>query len=75
MGDSYDNALAETIIGLYKTEVIHHLGPWRGREHVEFETLDWVSWFNKERLFGPIGNMPPAEFEAVHAIRKEAAAA
>jgi transposase InsO family protein len=75
VGDSYDNALAESIIGLYKTEVINHLGPWRGREHVEFETLDWVSWFNKERLLGPIGNIPPVEFEAAHAIRNQAAAA
>jgi len=75
VGDSYDNALAETIIGLYKAEVIYHLGPWRGREHVEFETLKWVSWFNKERLFGPIGSIPPAEFEAEYAIRSHEAAA
>jgi transposase InsO family protein len=75
VGDSYDNALAETIIGLFKAEVIEHLGPWRGREHVEFETLKWVSWFNNERLLGPIGNIPPAEFEAEYAIRSQATAA
>ena len=63
IGDSYDNALAESVIGLYKTEVIHHLGPWRSREHVEFETLDWVDWFNNRRLLEPIGYITPAEFE------------
>jgi putative transposase len=62
-GDSYDNAMAETIIGLYKTEVIHRLGPWHNVDHVEFETLDWVDWFNNRRLFEPIGNIPPAEYE------------
>ena len=63
-GDSYDNALAETIIGLYKTEVIHHDGPWRGLEDVEYATLQWVSWFNTERLLEPLGYLPPAEYEA-----------
>jgi transposase InsO family protein len=63
-GDSYDNALAETIIGLFKTEVIYHNGPWHGLEHVEFATLEWVSWFNTERLMEPLGYLPPAEFEA-----------
>ncbi len=63
VGDSYDNALAESVIGLFKTEVIERLGPWRGREHVELETLDWVSWFNNCRLFEPIGYVPPAEYE------------
>ena len=63
-GDSYDNALAETVIGLYKTEVIHHEGPWRDLDHVEFATLDWVHWFNTKRLMGPLGYVPPAEFEA-----------
>ena len=62
-GDSYDNALAETIIGLYKTEVIHHRGPWKGREAVEYATLEWVDWFNNRRLLEPIGNIPPAERE------------
>jgi transposase InsO family protein len=63
-GDSYDNALAETVIGLYKTEVIYHDGPWRGLEHVELSTLEWVSWFNTVRLLEPLGYLPPAEFEA-----------
>jgi transposase InsO family protein len=64
VGDSYDNALAESVIGLYKAEVIHRLGPWRNSEHVEFETLDWVDWFNNRRLLEPIGHIPPAEYEA-----------
>jgi putative transposase len=62
-GDSYDNALAETVIGLYKTEVIYHDGPWRGAEHVEYATLEWVAWFNSQRLLEPIGYVPPAEYE------------
>ena len=65
-GDSYDNALAETIIGLYKTEVIRQLGPWRNDDHVEFETLDWVDWFNNRRLLEPIGDIPPVEFEELY---------
>jgi len=64
VGDSYDNALAETINGLYKAEVIHRRGPWRGLEAVEFATLEWVDWFNNRRLLEPIGNIPPAEAEA-----------
>ena len=63
-GDSYDNALAESIIGLYKTEVIQRKGPWRHLEGVEFSTLDWVDWFNNRRLLEPIGYVPPAEYEA-----------
>jgi putative transposase len=63
VGDSYDNALAETINGLYKAEVIHRLGPWRSFEAVEFATLEWVDWFNHRRLLEPIGNIPPAEAE------------
>ena len=63
VGDSYDNALAETINGLYKTEVIHRRGPWRSYEAVEFATLEWVDWFNNRRLLEPIDNMPPAEAE------------
>jgi putative transposase len=63
-GDSYDNALAESIIGLFKTEVIRRLGPWRDLEAVEFATLDWVDWFNHRRLLEPIGYVPPAEYEA-----------
>ncbi len=66
VGDSYDNALAETINGLYKAEVIRRNGPWRGIDEVEFATLEWVDWFNNRRLFGPIGNIPPAEFEAIY---------
>ena len=65
-GDSYDNAMAETIIGLYKTEVIHRLGPWHNVDHVEFETLDWVDWFNNRRLLEPIGDIPPIEFEELY---------
>jgi len=64
IGDSYDNALAETVIGLFKTEVIHRRGPWRSLEAVEFATLEWVDWFNNRRLLEPIGNIPPAEAEA-----------
>ena len=63
VGDSYDNALAETINGLYKAEAIHRRGPWRSFEAVEFATLEWVDWFNNRRLLGPIGNIPPAEAE------------
>ena len=63
VGDSYDNALAETINGLYKAEVIHRRGPWRAFEAVEFATLEWVDWFNHRRLLEPIGNIPPAEAE------------
>ena len=64
VGDSYDNALAETVIGLFKTEVIHRRGPWRSLEAVEYATLEWVDWFNNRRLLEPIGNIPPAEAEA-----------
>jgi len=63
VGDSYDNALAETINGLYKAEVIHRRGPWRSFEAVEFATLEWVDWFNNRRLLETIGNIPPAEAE------------
>lgn len=62
-GDSHDNALAESIIGLYKTEVIRHAGPWRGLEEVEFATLAWVAWFNTQRLLAPLGYVPPAEYD------------
>jgi putative transposase len=64
IGDSYDNALAETVIGLFKTEVIRRCGPWRNLEAVEWATLEWVHWFNHRRLLEPIGNIPPAEAEA-----------
>lgn len=63
-GDSYDNALAETINGLYKAEIIHRRGPWKSREAVELATLEWVSWFNHHRLLEPLGYIPPAEAEA-----------
>ena len=66
VGDSYDNALAETINGLYKAEVIWRRGPWRSLEAVEFGTLEWVDWFNNRRLLEPIGNIPPAEAEAAY---------
>ena len=62
-GDSYDNALAESVIGLYKTELIYRRGPWKTLEHVEFATLEWVDWFNQRRLLEPIGYLPPAEYE------------
>jgi transposase InsO family protein len=65
-GDSYDNALAESVIGLFKTEVIRRLGPWKGVEDVEFATLDWVAWFNGSRLLEPLGYVPPAEFEEAY---------
>ena len=63
-GDSYDNALAESVIGLFKTEMIQRQGPWRHLEAVEFATLTWVDWFNTRRLLEPIGYVPPAEYEA-----------
>ena len=63
VGNSYDNALAETINGLYKAEVIHRRGPWRNFEAIEFATLEWVDWFNNRRLLEPIGFIPPAEAE------------
>ena len=71
-GDSYDNALAETINGLYKTELIHSQGPWKSVEALEWETLKWVTWFNQQRLLEPIGNRPPAEFEALYEQSKAA---
>jgi transposase InsO family protein len=71
VGDSYDNALAETIDGLYKAGVIWRRGPWRDFEAVEFATLEWVDWFNHRRLPGPIGNIPPAEAEARYYAQRE----
>jgi putative transposase len=65
-GDSYDNALAEAGIGFYKTELIRRRGPWRHLEAVEFATLEWVDWFNNRRLFEPIGNIPPVEYEEMY---------
>jgi putative transposase len=66
VGDSYDNALAETVIGLFKTEVIYARGPWRSLDAVEYATLEWVDWFNHRRLLEPIGHVPPAEFEEAY---------
>jgi len=63
-GDAYDNALAESVIGLFKTEVIRHAGPWRCLDDVEYATLEWVAWFNTCRLLEPLGYLPPAEYEA-----------
>ena len=71
VGDSYDNALAESIIGLYKTEVIRPRGPWRDLEPVEYATLEWVDWFNHRRLLEVIGNRPPAEDEAAYHRQRE----
>lgn len=74
VGDSFDNALAETIIGLYKTEVIHHRGPWRQLDEVEYATLEWVDWFNHRRLLTSIGNLPPAEVELMYDRQQEESA-
>jgi transposase InsO family protein len=74
-GDAYDNAMAESVIGLYKAEVIRHEGPWKGLDEVEFATLEWVDWFNNTRLLEPIGYVPPVEFEEAyyaHAAATEA---
>jgi putative transposase len=76
VGDSYDNALAETVIGLFKTEVIRRRGPWRSLEAVEYATLEWVDWYNTRRLLEPIGDIPPAEAEArYYAAQQEVALA
>jgi transposase InsO family protein len=74
VGDSYDNALAETVIGLFKTAVIHRRSPWRSLEGVEYATLEWVDWYNARRLLEPIGNIPPAEAEARYYTQLEPAA-
>ena len=74
VGDSYDNALAEAIIGLYKTEVIHRRGPWRQLDEVEYATLEWVDWFNHRRLLPSIGNLPPAELELMYDRQHEESA-
>jgi transposase InsO family protein len=71
-GDSYDNALAETVIGLFKTEEIYRRGPWKGLEDVEFATLEWVAWYNRHRLLAPLGYVPPAEFEQAYLDRQAA---
>ena len=74
VGDSYDNAMAESIIGLYKTEVIRPRGPWRNLEAVEYATLEWVDWFNNRRLLGPIGDIPPVALERAYRDTVEAPA-
>ncbi len=74
-GDSYDNALAESVIGLFKTEVIRRRGPWRQLEDVEFATWEWVAWWNTSRLLAPIGYVPPAEYEAAYFRRQDTPAA
>ena len=74
VGDSYDNALAESVIGLYKTEVIRPRGPWRHLEEVEFATLEWVDWFNNRRLLTSIGDVPPVEYEERYYDAQEAPA-
>ena len=63
-GDSYDNALAESVIGLYEAELVRQKGPWRGLDDLEYATLSWVDWYNHRRLFSTIGYVPPAEYEA-----------
>ena len=73
-GDSYDNALAETVIGLFKTEEIYRRGPWKSLEDVEFATLEWVAWYNGRRLLEPLGYVPPAEFEQAYHDRQTAPA-
>lgn len=75
VGDSYDNAMAETVIGLFKTEVIRKQGPWRNLDAVEYATLEWVDWFNTRRLLEPIGHVPPSEFEQRYYRNQEAQAA
>ena len=72
-GDSYDNALAETIIGLYKAELVRNRGPWRGLDDLEYGTLEWVDWFNHRRLFEAHGQIPPAEFEELHYRQNDSA--
>jgi putative transposase len=71
-GDSYHNALAESVIGLFKTEVIRRKGPWKSMESVEYATLEWIDWFNNHRLLEPIGNIPPVERESAYYAMEEA---
>jgi putative transposase len=71
-GDSYDNALAETVIGLFKAEEIHRRGPWKGLEDIEFATLEWVAWYNGSRLLESLGYVPQAEFEKAYHDRHAA---
>lgn len=71
VGDAYDNALAETVNGLFKTEVIRKSGPWKSFEDVEYATLDWIDWFNNKRLLGSIGDIPPIEYEEMYYSEQE----
>jgi putative transposase len=71
VGDSYDNALAETVIGLYKAELVRRHGPWRTLENLELSTLEWVDWYNNRRLHSWCGNIPPAEFEAIYYTQQQ----
>jgi len=75
VGDSYDNALAESVIGLFKSEVIHRRSPWRQIDDVEYATLEWVDWFNNRRLMEPLGHVPPAEFESMYYHQQDESAA
>lgn len=75
VGDAYDNAMAESVMGLYKTEVINKQGLWKHRQAVEFATLAWVDWFNNRRLLEPIGNIPPVELEQMYYQDQESKAA
>jgi putative transposase len=75
VGDSYDNALAESVIGLFRSEVIHHRGPWRNLDRVEYATLEWVDWLNNRRLLEPIGDIPPAEVELMYYRQQDESAA
>lgn len=70
-GDSFDNAMAESIIGLYKTELVRNRGPWRGLDDLELATLEWVDWFNHRRIFHDLGRIPPAEYEKHHYLQTE----
>ena len=73
-GDSYDNVLAGTVIGLFRTEEIYRRGPWKGLEDVEFATLEWIAWYRRSRLLAPIGYVPPAELEPAYHDRQTAPA-
>jgi transposase InsO family protein len=75
VGDSYDNAMAESVIGLFKSEDIHRRGPWRQIEEVEYATLEWVGWFNHRRLMKPLGHLPPAEYETMYYRQPDESAA
>src|SRR5690606_11831550 len=71
VGDSFDNAMAESVIGLYKTELVRNRGPWPGLDDLELATLEWVDWFNHRRLFHELGRIPPTEYEKHHYLQTE----